>query len=235
MSEVVVVSKSAAAIFGVGIGLLTGFASSPVIGGVVSSLLTAAFLVLSLTPERSKLQLGNAHVAAVAAFVIALVLGSGAGLWLRASSIIFPSPQAIDFRELTDLGIEDESARAAVLTKYLDGAEMGKTTGLNAAPAVLNSNILRTIIGMNWETLRRLEAEDAKDAGAIVNDIRAQTRRSALQLRRAVEAKIGDRAAFIWYEIHVAPVSENEAISSRFMTEEPDAFQIYLDFVNGVQ
>ena len=88
---------------------------------------------------------------------------------------------------------------------------------------------------MNWETLRRLEAEDAKDAGAIVNDIRAQTRRSALQLRRAVEAKIGDRAAFIWYEIHVAPVSENEAISSRFMTEEPDAFQIYLDFVNGVQ
>lgn len=221
-----------AIMLGLGAGILTGFAQSPVANGVISALIAASFLMLSLAPDAAKIKPSGKQISSVTLFVISLIIGAGGGLYLRSNSTIFPSPMQIDFTQLTSLGVSEENARSAILEKYSGGSVVGTTTGINAAPMIFQPTELQNIINANFIIQSVLNAEGTQIEDPKLFEIRSQSTRIAFQLRSLLEREVSQESALLWYRLHTVLPNEAQALDEKLRVEEPEAYQALINFLN---
>lgn len=221
--------RTPSAVLGLTTGLLLGFSTSPVVGGAISSLLTGAFLLMSLAPEASKISLQKVHISAISFFAIFLLLGAGAGLYFKSQSLLFPSPIQIDFQHLSQIGVSENDARSAVLAKYTDGGNFEPTTGLKGSSS-FNASIVSKISNSNATILHALEAMDKT---AETQLIEANVKTIAFSLRDLMEESIGQEAAILWHKFYVAKASDKNQIWINLQRNYPDEHSKIESFFSG--
>jgi len=207
--------KLPATILGLGAGVLMGFANSPVVGGVVASLMSGAFVVLSLVPDSAKYAPSKSQVASIPFFVLAIILGAASGLYLRSNSILVPSPVRIDFNQFLEIGVSEEDAIQIIVSKYVGGGEIGRTTGLNAVAELASPARVSSIAKANTAILalsrKILDTEIGQTQKSDLNLIRYQTRLIYAQLRSVIENNIGEDAALLWFNLNTMDPYDSQA------------------------
>jgi hypothetical protein len=227
--EIEVKKRLPSSIIGFTVGLLMGFTSSPVVGSVISSILAATFVLLSLAPNASKVKIDKSHYSAVCYFSVFIALGAMFSLYVKSELRIFPAQVQIEYMNLLDIGINEEIARSAVLSRYSNGANLSPVTELKGN-GTIDANQLGRIADANVVILETIENMDSSPSKAT---IKTQATTIAYRIRDVIESEIDQKTAIAWFELHTAPRSERLNVLNKLQTDNKAEYEKIVEFFNG--
>lgn len=229
--------KLHALLMGIVTGILIGFSSSPVVGGVISAVVSTAFILLSLIPNNSQISLNAKPLAAIPFFVIPLAIFAVGVAYLRSNHIILPSPIAAEFQQLRSIGFSEVEARDVIRSQKIQGQNLSQPTGTPAGSAQkIQTGVVSELVGANYEIRTNLEILQSKFPEASVSrelqNMNAQTKNIGAIVRKIMAAEIGNTAADLWFELHTLSIKNLASRERVIAAQYPEEYQKIVEFMS---